>query len=177
MVTVWASCQVPLGLVAAFAALHAFKLLPSALTAVARARPALRPDAGLHPGRTRAVLSSLQLSVLPLWAASLHTLPLPLLILSRMGYGTAAAPILNWTISQRGFSIWSYREHCCPSDTLSTGSSRFCCQSSARAPLLACLTDWLPQSKLNNLHDARMWSPSLSEKAWQEFPQRKSPGH
>lgn len=137
MVTVWASCQVPLGLVAAFAALHAFKLLPSALTAVARARPALRPDAGLHPGRTRAVLSSLQLSVLPLWAASLHTLPLPLLILSRMGYGTAAAPILNWTISQRGFSIWSYREHCCPSDTLSTGSSRFCCQSSARAPLLA----------------------------------------
>lgn len=44
----------------------------------------------------------------------------------------------------------------------------------APADLPACLRDWFPQSKLNNSHDVRMWSPSLFEKAWQEFPQRKS---
>lgn len=47
----------------------------------------------------------------------------------------------------------------------------------APAHLSASLTDWFPQSKLNNFHDVRMWSPSLSEKAWQEFPQRKSSRH
>lgn len=47
----------------------------------------------------------------------------------------------------------------------------------APAHLPACLRDWLPQSKLNNSHDVRMWSPSLFEKAWQEFPQRKSSRH
>lgn len=44
----------------------------------------------------------------------------------------------------------------------------------APAHLSACLTDWFPQSKLKNSRDVRMWSPFLSEKAWQEFPQRKS---
>lgn len=45
----------------------------------------------------------------------------------------------------------------------------------AHAHLFACLMDQSPQSKLKNLQDVRMWSPSLSEKAWQEFQQQKSP--